>query len=150
MASADVEGAFDGIRHEDVEKPFLQKGVHPEAVSSLLRESCDLKGRISLPSAPISPDFLYARGARQVSVEGPDMWNQVLDNALREPAARWENQQQLASDLPRSIAKPKRGVVAHLVRLRKMKVGCFTTCAGRMICTRRLVQWITCLEFWGT
>ena len=34
------------------------------------------------------PDFLYARGARQESVEGPDMWNQVLDDALREPAAR--------------------------------------------------------------
>ena len=38
----------------------------------------------------MSPAFLYARGARQGSVEGPDMWNQVLDNALREPAGRWE------------------------------------------------------------
>ena len=83
MASADVEGAVDGIRHEDVEKPFLQKGVQPEAVSSLLRESCDLKGRTNLPGAPICPNFLYARGARQVSVEGPHMWNQVLDNAFR-------------------------------------------------------------------
>ena len=36
----------------------------------------------------MSPAFLYARGARQGSVEGPDMWNQVLDNALREPASR--------------------------------------------------------------
>ena len=89
VASVDVEGAFDGIRHEDVEKALLQKGVHPGAVCSLLRESCDLKGRISLPGAPISLDLLYARGAVR-SVEGPDMWNQVLDNALREPAARWE------------------------------------------------------------
>ena len=31
MASADVEGAFDGIKHDDVEKALLQKGVHPES-----------------------------------------------------------------------------------------------------------------------
>ena len=40
----------------------------------------------------MSPAFLYARGARQGSVEGPDMWNQVLDKALREPASRWESE----------------------------------------------------------
>ena len=57
---------------------------------ALLRESCDLKGRINLPGAPIASPFPYARGARQGSVKGPDMWNQVLDSALREPAARWE------------------------------------------------------------
>ena len=91
-ASADVEGAFDGIKHDDVEKVLLQKGVHPESVCSLLRESSDLKGRIKLPFAPMSPAFLYARGARQGSVEGPDMWNQVLDNALREPAGRWKTE----------------------------------------------------------
>ena len=46
--------------------------------------------RINLPGAPMSSPFPYDRGVRQGSVEGPDMWNQVLDNALREPAARWE------------------------------------------------------------
>ena len=86
VASADVEGAFD------VERVLLQEGVHPESVCSLLRESCDLKGRIILPGAPMSPAFLYVRGARQGSVEGPDMWNQVLDNALKEPAAGWESE----------------------------------------------------------
>ena len=83
---------FDDIKHDDVEKALLQKGVHPESVCSLLRESSDLKGRINLPGAPMSPAFLYARGARQGSVEGPDMWNQVLDSALREPAGRWESE----------------------------------------------------------
>ena len=92
VASADVEGAFDCIKHDDVERALLQTGVHPESVCSLLRESCDLKGRIKLPGAPMSPAFLYARGARQGSVEGPDMWNQVLDNALREPSGRWESE----------------------------------------------------------
>ena len=77
VASADVEGAFDGIKHDDVAKALLQKSVHPESVCSLLRESSDLKGRINLPGAPMSPAFLYARGARQGSVEGPDLWNQV-------------------------------------------------------------------------
>ena len=81
VASADVEGAFDCIKHDDVERALLRKGVHPEPVCSLLHESCDLKDRINLPGAPMSPAFLYARGARQGSVEGPDMWNQVLDNA---------------------------------------------------------------------
>ena len=51
VASVDVEGAFDCIRRVDVEKALLQKGVHPEAVCSLLRESCDLKGRINLSGA---------------------------------------------------------------------------------------------------
>ena len=90
--SADVEGAFDCIKHDDVERALLEKGVHPESVCSLLRESCDLKGRIILFGAPMSLVFLFARGARQVSVEGPDMWNQVLDNALRELAACWESE----------------------------------------------------------
>ena len=62
MASADVEGAFGGIKHDDVEKALLQKGVHPESVCSLLRESSYLKGRINLSGAPMSPAFLYARG----------------------------------------------------------------------------------------
>ena len=78
--------AFDGIKHDDVAKALLQKGVHPESVCSLLRESSDLKGTIGLHGAPMSP------GARQGSVKGPDMSNQVLDNALREPASRWESE----------------------------------------------------------
>ena len=92
VASADVEGASDGIKHDDVAKALLQKGIHPESVCSLVRESNDLKGRINLPGAPMSLAFLYARGARQGSVEGPDTWKQVLDNALREPAGRWESE----------------------------------------------------------
>ena len=46
-------------------------------------EASDLKGRINLLGAPMSLAFLFARGARQGSVEGLDMWNQFLDNALR-------------------------------------------------------------------
>ena len=92
MASADVGSAFDCIKHMDVERALLQKGVHPASICALLRESCDLKGRINLPGAPMSSPFPYVRGTRQGSVEGPDMWNQVLDNALREPAARLESQ----------------------------------------------------------
>ena len=57
LASADVEGVFDGIRHEHVEKALLQKGVRPGALCSLLRESCDLKSRNSLPGAPLSLIF---------------------------------------------------------------------------------------------
>ena len=89
---------------------MLRKLCHPESVCSLLRESSDLKGRINLPGAPMSPAFLYARGARQGSVEGPDMWNQVLDNALREPASRWESEGvgfMLAKDYRK--AKKRRG-----------------------------------------
>ena len=130
-ASADLDRAFDCIRHVDFEKALLQKGVLPESVCSLLRESCDLMGRINLPGAPMSPAFLYARGARQGCVEGPEMWNHVLDNALREPAARWESEG-LASDMPR--------IIASMVRQREMKGGCSITCAGQTICMRRLEQ----------
>ena len=90
VASADVEGAFDCIEHVDIERALLQKGVHPSSICALLRKSCDLKGRINLPGAPMSSPFPFGRGVRQGSVEGPDMRNQVLDHALREPAARWE------------------------------------------------------------
>ena len=101
IASADVESAFDCIKHMDVERALLQKGVHPASICALLRESCDLKGRFNLPGAPMSSPFPYARGDRQGSVEGPDMWNQVLHYALREPAARWESEKigfKLAAD----------------------------------------------------
>ena len=36
VAPADVEGASDCIKHDDVERALLQKGVHPESVCSLL------------------------------------------------------------------------------------------------------------------
>ena len=59
----------------------------------------------------MSPAFLYARGAWQGSVEGPDMWNQVLENALREHAGRWETEGagfMLARDY-RKAQKKRRG-----------------------------------------
>ena len=40
---------FDCIRHMDVERALLQKGVHLASICALLRISCDLKGRINLP-----------------------------------------------------------------------------------------------------
>ena len=142
VASADVDGAFDCVRHDDIEKALLQKRVHPEAVCSLLRESCDLKGRINLLGARIFSFFLCARGARQGRVEGPDMWNQVLDNALREHSACWESEGiffRLATDY-RKAQKRRRGSSGEAV---KTKVGCSTTCAGRTICSQWVVQWIT-------
>ena len=87
-----MEVAFDCIRHMDIERALLQKGVRPSSICALLRESSDLKGRINLPGAPMSAPFPYDRRARQGSVEGPDMWNPVLDYVLREPAARWETE----------------------------------------------------------
>ena len=63
------------------------------------------------------PAFLYARGARQGSVEGPDMWNQALDNALREPAGRWESEGigfMLAKDYRK--AKKRRGSSGEAVK----------------------------------
>ena len=89
---------------------FLQKGVHPEAVCA---QSYDLQGRISQPGAPVSPEFDYARGIRHGSGDGPDSWNQVLDNALREPAARSETKK-MAFDLRRTSVGPKRKDVARL------------------------------------
>ena len=116
MASADVEGAFDGVKHDDVEKAFFQKGVHPEAVCSLLRESRDLKGRLNLSGAPMSPAFQYARGARQGSVEGLDMWNQVLDRTPRTLQAAGKRRV-WASCMPETTTMSKRGVAVHLVTL---------------------------------
>ena len=107
---------FDGIKHDDVEKAWSQKGVHPESVCSLLRESSDLKGRINLPGAPMSPAFLHARGARQGSVEGPDMWNQVLDKALREPAGRWETEVFMLARDYRKAQKRRRGSSGDAVK----------------------------------
>ena len=39
VASAYVEGAFDCINHDDVERALLRGGVHPESVCSFLRRS---------------------------------------------------------------------------------------------------------------
>ena len=103
--------SFHRVKHDDVEKALFQKGVHFESVSSLLRESSDLKGRINLPGAPMSSAFLYALGARQGSVEGPDMWNQVLDNSENLQVAG--KRRMCVSCLPETTAKPKRGVAIH-------------------------------------
>ena len=62
VASADVEGAFDGTWHQDITDALLQKGVRPEVVCALIRESFDLQEKISLPGAPLSSGFEYARG----------------------------------------------------------------------------------------
>ena len=83
VASADVEGAFDCIKHDDVEGLCCKKVfiLNPSALfcANPVISRVEL---INLPGAPMSHAFLYARGARQGSVEGPDMWNQVLDSAL--------------------------------------------------------------------
>ena len=79
----------------DVERALLQKGVHPASICALLRESCDLKGRINLPGAPMSSPFPYARGARQGSVEGLDCGIKFWTTA------RWESEKigfKLAAD----------------------------------------------------
>ena len=65
VASADVEGAIDGIRHHDMTEALVQKGMHPWAVCALMRESFDPDGGVSLPGAPIAPKFSHARGTRQ-------------------------------------------------------------------------------------
>ena len=51
-------------------------------------------------------------------MEGPDMWNQVLDNALREPAGRWETEGvgfMLARDY-RKAQKRRRGSSGDAVK----------------------------------
>ena len=64
----------------------------------------------------MSPALLYARGARQVSVERPDMWNQILENALREPAACAGNRkaQKTRRGSPGEALKNEGRVLHHL------------------------------------
>ena len=103
-------GSTAGVNFET--SAFLQRVVHPEAVYALMRESFDLQGRISPTGAPQNLlNFDYARDTRQGSADGPDSWNQVLDNALREPAGRWEAEDigfRLATDYCRA-QKKRRG-----------------------------------------
>ena len=85
VASADVEGAFDGIKHDDVEKALLQKGVHPESVCSLLRESSDLKGRISFALVlrcrlPFCTLVVLVRVARKALICGIRYWTTHSEN----------------------------------------------------------------------
>ena len=116
VASADVEGAFDGIKHDDVEKALLQKGVHPESVCSLLRESSDLKGRINLLGAQCRLLFcmlvVLGREAWKVLTSGIRFWIMHSEN-LQDAGKRrvW------VSCLPETTAKPKGSVVVHLVML---------------------------------
>ena len=67
------------------------------------------------------------------------MWNQVLDNALRETAGRWETEGvgfMLARDY-RKTQKRRRGSSGDAV---KKRVGCSIIYAGPMICARWQVQ----------
>ena len=108
MASADVEGAFDGIGHEDVNTCSLAEGR--TSWNGLLISALFLISRAgSAYRVPlVSSEFLNARVTRQGSVEGSDLWNQVLDNSLREPASRWKTDGigfRLATDYRRALKK---------------------------------------------
>ena len=140
VASADVEGAFDGIWHQDITDALLRKGVHPEVVCALMRESFDLQGKISLPAAPLSSGLEYARGTRQGSVKvqiyGIRYWTMHCVNLqragkLRELESGWMS----TGDLKRNDVAPL-GVLLNAV----VAVS-FIIYAGLMISMQLLEQW---------
>ena len=106
VASADVEGAFDGIKHDDVEKALLQKGVHPESVCSLLR---GVGLRCRLPFCMLTTLVRVAWKALTCGTRYSTAHSANLQVA--------GNRRELASCSPRATAKPKRGAVVHLVML---------------------------------
>ena len=87
-----------------------------------------------------SSEFVDARVTRQGSVEGPDLWNQVLDNVLREPMHVGKLRES-AFDLQRITAERRRKDVAHPVMLCITVVGCFIIHAGLTSRTRCQEQW---------
>ena len=140
MPSADVEAAFDGIGHEDVTQALLQKGVHPGTVCQFLRESFDLRTESAYRVQLVSSEFLDARVTRQGSVEGPDLWNQVLDNVLREPMHVGKLRES-ALDLQRITAERRRKDVAPSSDAVDNGGRCFIIYAGLTICPRCQEQW---------
>ena len=136
VASADVEGAFDDIGHEDVTQALLQKGVHPGTVCLFLHESCDHQGQNQPTRCPLFLLSLYmlgslARAVWRSLIYGTRCWTMRFGNLLHVGKLR-----ESAFDLRRITAERRRKDVAHPVVLWITVVGCFIIFAGLTSRTR--------------
>ena len=98
------------------------------------------KVELTCPELQCRFPFPYARGARQGSVEGPVLRNQVLDNALRELAARWESEKigfKLATDYRRLRKESRSSLTGEDMDGTEDAV--LFKCAGQMTCMQRRV-----------
>ena len=115
VASADMEGAFDCIKHNDVERALLQKVFIPNLsalfcatlVISRVELIC-LALRCPLPFCML---VVLVRVAWKALTCGTRYWTMHSESLLDAG-----NRRELASSSPRTTAKPK-SAVAHLVML---------------------------------
>ena len=134
-----------GVRQGSVEERDRLRPISTSASFFFFSSSANFDfGQFRLRPISTSANFDFELSEVELAevehprVEGPDMWNQVLDNALREPAGRWESEGigfMLAKDYRN--AKKRRGPSGDDVKDAGRVLHHF---AGRMICTRWQVQ----------
>ena len=84
-----MEGAFDCIRHMDVERALPHKGVHPASIcENLVISRVELIYQEPRCRLPFHMLVVLDKAALKDLICGI----RVLDDALREPAARWESE----------------------------------------------------------
>ena len=115
MASADVEGAFDCIKHDDVERALLQRVFIPNLsalfCANLVISRVEL---ICLALRCLLLSCMLVGLGREVWRDltcGTRFWTTHPESLLHVG-----NRKELASGLPRIFAKLTRGVAIHLVR----------------------------------
>ena len=116
VASADVEGAFDGIKHDDVEKLCCRKVfiLNPSALfcANPVISRAELICLVPRCHLLFCTLVVLGREAWKTVTCGIRYWTMHSENLLVAGKRR-----EWASCLPETTAKPKRGVVVHLVTL---------------------------------
>ena len=81
LVSADVQAAFEQVRHQDITDGLLDVGVHPEFVAAYLQELAQVHATIKLGGGKTSAAFAYENGGRR--------WEEWTGRTSSTPSRRW-------------------------------------------------------------
>ena len=84
VISADIATAFDDMKHPEMARSLLARGVHPRLVHAVMMEYMDLRARVKLADADPTDFFSYSKAGGQGGVETPEVFN-IMMEALASP-----------------------------------------------------------------
>ena len=90
LMSLDIATAFDDMRHGQMAKSLIARGVHPNLVRAFMLEYLDLRARVKLADADPTDYFSYSKAGRQGGVETPELFNIMMEALASGLAVSWQ------------------------------------------------------------